>query len=72
MATARKIPEPQAPQVPSHWRKGELLDVKHFTDGSFTVGRYFEYAQNAETLKFTNSIDCQNFVSAWYAREQGR
>ena len=51
---------------PEGWNRGELLDVKRFTDGTFTITPLYAGARKDE-LRFANGSDCQQFVSWWYA-----
>ncbi len=52
-------------EIPSHWRQGQLLDVRKFTDGSCEVGLWGE---ERTALRFASCWDAQHFVSAWYGR----
>lgn len=62
---------PKAPVIPSHWQKGQLLNVRNVGYG-YVITAYPEeddprYPER--TLTFTNPGECQDFVSRWYARE---
>jgi hypothetical protein len=52
---------------PKEWRRGELLNLKRFTDGSFTAQSLYDEAKVPQTIRFTNRDDAQAFVSWWYA-----
>lgn len=60
------------PEFPPRWRKGELLDVRRYTDGTCKVSALSDEAQKPEALEFASIDGCQAFVSAWYQPEQGR
>lgn len=57
---------------PPHWRKGELLNVKRYVDGSYRITALSDEANKPATLEFASTDACQAFVSAWYAPEAGR
>lgn len=60
-----------AQKVPSDWRKGALLNVRNY-GAEYIVTLYpeeWDHAHPARALHFPNSARCQDFVSAWYARE---
>jgi hypothetical protein len=66
--------EPEAPQVPPSWTKGQLLNVRN--RGEFYVVTLLGEEDEpplkpapSGALRFTNTPLCQAFVSAWYARE---
>lgn len=63
------LPEPN--QLPSHWRKGALLNVRNY--GAEYIITLHPEEHNPEhperSMSFTNLGECQNFVSNWYARE---
>jgi hypothetical protein len=55
--------------VPRHWIKGQLLDVRRYSDGSYIVTLLGEELdEDTQTMKFNSTIDAQAFVSNWYAR----
>jgi len=57
---------------PSCWMRGQLLNVRANGGGQFTLtplGEEFDHYAPERALKFTDSIECQNFVSWWYSRE---
>ena len=69
---AAELP-PKEPQYPSDWHKGQLLNVRN-TGPDYTVTLYpeeYDPRHPERALHFTNPAEAQNFVSAWYAREQG-
>lgn len=77
-------PNPQAPPPPDQtpleraqsagWIKGQLLNVRNV--GSHynvtLLGEEYDPRHPERCLQFTNSGECQNFVSEWYARDAGR
>lgn len=58
--------------IPDHWTKGQLLNVRNVgSHYNLTVaGEEYDprYPERCLQLPFDA---CQNFVSAWYARESG-
>lgn len=52
-------------KIPPGWIRGELLDVKRYTDGTFKIARF--HVENDEPLILTNAMDAQAFISYWYA-----
>ena len=66
------------PDFPSHWRPGQLLDLKKFTDGTCRatlLGQDWDpqsrqpkaewEAENA--VQFASMPEAQEFVSRWYS-----
>lgn len=56
--------------VPAHWIKGSLLDLKRFSDGSYQatlLGEEFK-PEIANGIQFESGHDAQAFVSTWYQR----
>lgn len=51
--------------VPEHWVKGQLLDVRKYTDGTFRVKLLYD-KKDAPYLEFENSEAANQFVSRWY------
>jgi len=69
------MPDPpsaeDAVHVPPFWTKGQLLNVRN-ADEYYAVTLYPEEADPRHPereLRFTNTALSQNFVSAWYSRE---
>lgn len=65
--------EPGDQPVPADWVKGQLLNVR-CTGGDYRVtllGEEYDDRHPERCLLFTNSFECQQFVSRWYAREPG-
>ncbi|MDA8254388.1 MAG: hypothetical protein M0Z99_01905 [Betaproteobacteria bacterium] len=63
--------EDPAPLPPSDWRKGALLNVRNY-GAEYVVTLYPEEVDQEHperALRFTNVARCQDFISAWYARE---
>lgn len=61
--------------IPQHWIKGQLLDVKRYSNGSFVVVAFGEEAAKDEevpSMKFASTFDAQAFVSDWYKPGEGR
>ncbi len=58
-------------RVPADWIKGQLLTVRNAGECYVVtlLGEEFDPRHPERALKFTNPALCQNFVSAWYARE---
>lgn len=58
-------------QPPADWRKGALLNVRNHGAEYIVTLHPAEYdpRHDDQCMKFTNVGECQNFVSAWYARE---
>lgn len=63
----------QEPKYPSDWHKGQLLNVRNTGESYIVTLHPEEYDPRSpeRALHFQNSALCQNFVSQWYAREQG-
>lgn len=58
---------------PPEWRKGELLNVRKYTDGQFRITRLGdEFDASKLNGIILNSDDCQCFISDWYAPSQVR
>lgn len=57
--------------VPSHWLKGQLIDLRRFTDGGFLAVLHGEEPNEdrSNCITFESSFDAQNWISAWYTRE---
>ena len=57
--------------VPPDWTLGQLLNVRHGGAGYRVtlLGEEFDRQRPERCLEFSNSFDCQNFVSNWYARK---
>lgn len=63
--------ETQAPELPRGWAKGAHLNVRN-VGHEYRITLFpeeFDSAQPERCLRFTNPVNCQNFVSAWYSRE---
>jgi len=61
---------PAALAIPEDWNLGALLNVRN-NGAEYLVSLYpeeYDPRRPERTLRFSNSADCQNFVSAWYAR----
>lgn len=61
-------------EVPSHWIKGQLLDLKRFTDGTYRatlLGEEYK-PELANGVQFASSHEAQAFVSNWYTPAQQR
>ena len=81
MSNRRRQAAPEAPQAeigvtplpayPPHWNKGQLLDLKKFTDGSARatlLGEDYD-PQTNNAVHFDSLWAAQSFISAWYSRE---
>lgn len=65
---------PAAPLHPSHWHKGQLLNVIKYNDGTCRIvllGEELDF-QKPNFLELDSMHAAQTFVSNWYAREAGR
>jgi hypothetical protein len=54
--------------IPAHWIKGQLLDLKRFTDGSYRatlLGEEYD-PQAGNSVSFDSSHAAQSFISEWY------
>jgi hypothetical protein len=63
------------PDIPSHWLKGQLLDLRRFTDGSYRATLLGDEDDTksgyvAPRIDFASSHEAQSFVSAWYTPAQ--
>jgi hypothetical protein len=57
--------------IPSHWIKGQLLDLKKYTNGTaraYLLGEADTDPPGA-SISFDSLHDAQQFVSTWYSRE---
>src|SRR5271154_4494746 len=54
---------------PESWIKGQLLDVRRFSDGSFRVYELGAHDDLAPHMDFDSSFAAQQFISWWYQRE---
>lgn len=56
--------------IPEDWTHGALLNVRN--QGDYVVTLFpeeYDYRHPERALRFPNPAECQNFVSAWYARQ---
>lgn len=51
--------------------RGQLLDVKRYSDGTFTAQMLF-HVEPPEPLSLANAERAQQFVSWWYAPQSAR
>jgi len=60
-------------EFPRDWQKGALLNVRNYGHEYIVTLYPEEYDPRSpeRSLHFTNPARCQDFVSAWYAREPG-
>lgn len=58
--------------IPSHWIKGQLLDLKRYGDGSYkaTLMGEDEKLDQSNVMAFASGHDAQDFVSNWYQQSQ--
>ncbi len=65
------LAEPKHVEVPPTWTKGQLLNVRNAGEHYVItlLGEEFDPRHPERALKFSNPALCQNFVSAWYSRE---
>jgi hypothetical protein len=54
--------------VPSHWIKGQLLDLKKYNDGTARAWLMGD-DEKQPSISFDSLHDAQQFVSQWYSRE---
>lgn len=66
-----ELDEAELLPIPSDWVKGQLLNVRNAGHAYrvTVLGEEYDHRNPARCLEFTNSAECQNFVSAWYARQ---
>ena len=57
--------------TPSHWIKGQLLDLKRFANGTYRATLLGEEAKPdlSNVVEFQSSHEAQAFVSTWYQPE---
>lgn len=55
------------PDYPIHWQRGQLLDLKRYSDSTFRARLLGDVAEKPEEIEFASSHDAQAFVSWWYA-----
>lgn len=63
--------EPTELSLPRGWAKGAHLNVRN-TGTEYRVTLFpeeFDPTQPERCLRFTNTAECQNWVSMWYSRE---
>ena len=58
-------------QPPADWTKGQLLNVRNYGHAYIITAYPAEHdpLHPERSMEFTNPGECQDFVSAWYARE---
>jgi hypothetical protein len=61
--------------IPPTWLKGQLLDLKRFSDGTYRATLLGDVDKPKEgyiapTMTFGDSYAAQQFVSDWYAPAQ--
>lgn len=60
-------------KTPNHWIKGQLLDVRKYTDGTYHAKLAHEgkkpNGEEAEMIIFESSEQANQFLSKWYSRE---
>ena len=70
--SAEMVEIPREPnQPPADWRKGALLNVRNRGE-AYVITLYpaeHDPDHPEREMRFTNLGECQDFVSAWYARE---
>ena len=64
-------PEPEGLRVPEDWVLGQLLNVRGGGNGYRVtlLGEEYDPRRPERCLEFSNSFECQHFVSNWYARK---
>lgn len=57
--------------APDFWKKGQLLNVRNAGPGYRVtiLGEEYDPRYPERTLEFSNSFECQKFVSTWYSRQ---
>lgn len=58
-------------EVPPHWKRGQLLNVRN-AGSHYNVtllGEEYDQRYSERCLQFMNPAETQNFVSWWYSRE---
>jgi hypothetical protein len=58
-------------EIPTDWVKGQLLNVRHGGPGyRITIlGEEWDFRHPERCLEFSNTFECQQFISTWYARQ---
>jgi hypothetical protein len=58
-----------AHDCPPHWRRGQLLDLKRFSDGTYRATLLGEEwkPELRNGIEFETTEDAQTFVSWWYS-----
>lgn len=62
---------PVAPEVPAHWGRGALLNVRN-TGADYVVTLHpeeYDPRSPEKAMRFLNPAELQNFVSNWYMRQ---
>lgn len=65
------FPEPEIRVPPEHWSQGALLNVRN-TGADYCVTLFpeeYDRQHPERALRFTNTAECQSFVSRWYSRQ---
>jgi hypothetical protein len=57
--------------IPADWVKGQLLNVRSGGPGYRVtiLGEEWDFRHPERCLEFSNSFECQQFVSNWYSRQ---
>lgn len=66
-----EVNEIAGPQIPNHWQKGQLLNVRNTgVDYVLTIlGEEFDHRHPERALRFSNSSTCNDFLGHWYSRQ---
>lgn len=62
------------PDIPAHWIKGQLLDLRRYGNGTYRatlLGEEYDPNEPIPCMEFNSSHDAQAFISAWYLPERG-
>ena len=65
------LPSLEGVHYPAHWNRGNLLDLKKYTNGSamaLLLGENYDPTTD-NAVHFDSLHAAQQFVSAWYSRE---
>src|SRR5690348_2532328 len=52
---------------PAAWLRGQLLNLRRFTDGHFTATLLGDEAKNPDVVVFPSGWEAQQFIAWWYA-----
>jgi hypothetical protein len=59
-------------EYPDTWIRGQMLDLKRFSDGTYRASLLGDTAEHPPEVEFDCAQTAQDFVSWWYAKEAAR